>query len=810
VIFSCNFNKLRNIFVAFLTLAFLFLLVSQFVATEAVPETSSPSDSASLKSKKKITIAILKDGPSRLTDTLIINFKDELSKLMKDEKEIIFKEDGFDAGWDTAMIPSILEKALKDTEVDMIFAAGVLVTQAAADPGLYLNKPVVGGLIQRLEVLDLPISKSGKSQKPNLAFACVNLSVEQDIKAFQEMIGFQQMTLIVDELALKGIDAIQNRIQTIEQSLSIKINVITGRDKADEILSQLNKAQVVVLTAMPRLSPEEHTKLIQGINNKHLPSFSLFGYPDVDKGVLAGLSPDLMQRTSRRSALDFQQILHGFVATDLRVLMPVEAQLLINAKTARLIGYSPNFLVLRTANILHGELLHKGKPLTLEQAMLMAGQNNIDLAISQANVDLTKQESLLNQSNLLPQGQSFIKYNEIDGDTASASLGTIPQRRTTADFEFSQMLFDDALISGYRTSKRNFASSQLKHKAIRYDAMLRGGVRFADLLAALALFHIETENLRLTQNNLSMAHLKFEVGMSGLDEVYRWEAQEARQRGSVFEKWSIVEQKLIALNQTLNLKQETEWKPVDITSENITKYFLRGKLKGVLNNLHQYEAIQNFLVDVAFANSPSLQSFDLETDGQKIALNQRKRKFYLPNLNSQFSYSRELQSSRPGGGAGISQDDNFWNLGLRANLPLFEGGRRIHQVKQTKVNLIRLNEEKNRTAQFIEQDVRSFLAAAVASRENIFFTRKAANKAKLNLNIIQDKYAEGTIGILALLDAQNEYIQREQEAALASYQHLANMINIQRAISWFMIDKTEEEIIKWYQQMKDYLQANIQ
>ena len=61
--------------------------------------------------------------------------------------------------------------------------------------------------------------------------------------------------------------------------------------KAKDTLDQLgDSVEAVYLTPPLRMSRPETQTLINGINSKKIPSFSLRGLPDVEKGVLAGIA----------------------------------------------------------------------------------------------------------------------------------------------------------------------------------------------------------------------------------------------------------------------------------------------------------------------------------------------------------------------------------------------------------------------------------------------------------------------------------------------------------------------------------------
>lgn len=772
------------------------------------PDWLNPLD-PSLAEQKIITIAVVQDGSSPHYTQLLKEIEKEFRKvmgLMGEEKEITFITEGYNAGWNPGAIPSLLGKALTDSEVDIVLTLGILSAQGAASPVLFLTKPVVSTLVDRSELLALPINSEGKSSKANYTFVVLNLPVSRDFEVFHNLMGFTDISILGDGVVAKNLKGLNKVKSDLEKKLGIKINIILGGSNADTYLKQLSHhTSGVMVSNLPRLSETERQKLIDGIVQLGIPSFSLLGYSDVKKGVMAGLIPDTFGRTARRGALDLQQVVLGFAADELSVLMPIESRLLINGKTARLVGYSPDFMTLQTADFILDDPFKEGEQLNLDEAIRLAGEANIDVAISQANTEAQKQQSLIQRSFLLPQANSSISYTQIDRDRAAASMGSTPQRQTLGNLNFNQVIFDDKLLSNFRRSQRDAKSAKYDQATVRYDSMLAGGQAYLELLANIALLRIESQNLSLTQDNLDMARLRFDVGLSGQDEVYRWEAQEAQQRSDVIRRASNVDNAMVTLNRVLNQPQDKVWNAQDFNQEEALNYFFKDQFVKLVNTLKKNRLMEQFLVGFGLKHSPELSSVVQQVEGQSISLNQSKRSFYVPSLGANFDYFREFQSNRPGALGPFPANKDNWALTGQVSLPLFQGGLRVHEMNQNKAQLMRLNGERIRTIQAIEQNIRFQLNDLAASRPNLFLTREAAKKAKLNLDIVKDKYSEGTVGILDLLDAQNEYIQREQEAALAVYQYLGDQLEVQRAVSWFAADHDQTEVEQVFRDAEDYI-----
>ncbi|MDP8217771.1 MAG: ABC transporter substrate binding protein [Candidatus Theseobacter exili] len=780
-----------------LTTLFVSLIITCPILAETV-------DKGSGESKNKATIAIVQDGQSQLLNEQKAKIKKELNVLVDDDFVVIFKDiPDFNANWKLNEMDKVLNNALNDPEVDYIITIGPLVTHAAIHYKGKLSKPVIGGgLYEDVDALGLLYDDKGRSLVPNFTFVVVPFQLTNDLKVFKSLIPFKKVHILVDSAFIEGTpDTEMNEATTsIEKKSGVELVLVPMDTKADDILAQLDdKIEAVYITPPLRMNTSEFQKLIAGINVKKIPSFSMMGIVDVEKGVLAGQAPILDKRHARRSALNIQQILMGTSPNELSVFMPIDEKLTINGKTAHKIGFNPNFQTLLNANVLYWEDLQSGKLLTMEKSIQIALKNNINLAIKKSAQESARQDKNIALSSMFPQLDGNTRYYQVDKDRAETSMGLQPENRTSARISVSQMVFSDSIISNFRATGQTYLSSKLETETQRLDIIESAAKYFLSYLSSEALLKIETDNLKLTQKNLDLARLRKKVGTSGPEEVYRWEAEEAQQKSSVINAEKNVQQTRIALNQVLGIDQNTKWTPQNIILGEREYYFLDDRLKNLVYNQEQLINFENFLVSAALENSPEIQTMNHAIKAQKVLLGLSKRRFILPDVYAGFSYDRELSEKVIGPTLSDpifsteEPDRNEWMATLSASLPLFEGGGRFFKVAKNKADLEKTIEKKTQVSQLVEQRTRTAVLSIGSSWPNIQLSRQAAESAHKNLDIVQDKYAQGTVSILDLLDAQNQSFSQDQAATIAVYTYMEDIVELQRSASWFEIDKNPEE-----------------
>jgi len=767
---------------------------------------------------RKVIIGVATDGPSQLFDELSNQVTVELGQLTGIDLEVYFKQvPAFGADWDLSKVPKALKSALRDREVELVFTAGVLVTEAAGRPSLKLSKPVVGGVAMDADVLGLPYDEEGRSTKENFNFIVTPSRAVNDIKTFRKLVPFDTLHLLLDEKLLQGIEGLQKNLDELEKSFGIRVVTVPVGERAGPVLDKLKKdVEAVYLTPPLRMGDAERKKLFEGFKTLKIPSFSMRGYREVEEGVLAGLASENTERLARRIALNIQQILLGVSPTELPVNMPLEEQLVINGETAVAVGYVPDFETMMIADFFHEEALETGEDLSLRRAVGIALRNNIDLVIQQDQVETTRQDKNKAGSFMLPQVSGDFNYTRIDRDRAEASAGSQPEEVSTLGLSASQMIFDDEVVSSYRSAKRLYEGSLYDEDAAKLDVVETASIRYLRYLQARAVVKAERDNLKLTRSNLELAKVRREVGIAGPEEVYRWESEQAKQRARVLAARSDEERARVALNQTLGVDQRIRWKPEDIVLEDEERYFLEGRIGPMVDNPVKLENFRQFSVFYAYEQEPNLQSIRKSIEAQAIQLGRLKRKFVVPKFRTGFQLDHEVDSKEVGETSipgfedfdlGGGTNDNDWSWNVSVTLPLFEGGGRFHDVARERSELNRLENTRVRLRQLIDQQVQSAVYAIESSQPNIRLTRVAAEQASKNLEVVQDKYKRGTVPIIDLLDAQNQAFVSNLEATIAVYAYLEDLMRYQRAIAWFEIDKTEEEKEQWLARLDSFLES---
>ena len=463
-----------------------------------------------------------------------------------------------------AGVRAALDRLLADREVDLIVAAGVLASDDACRRGP-LAKPVIAPAVIDPELQSLP-DRNGTSGVRNLSYLTLPSTIRRDVETFLTITPFAKLAVLVDRNVVGAIPELGTRIERLLDGVGITIISVPVEDSVDEVWAALpDDVEAVYLYPLRRLSPRAFEDLIAGLISRGLPTFSFFGEPDVRRGVLAGLNPDIFPRLSRRVALNVQRVLLGEEAGDIPTAFSAGERLVINTETARAIGKYPSWAVVTEAVLVGESKTPPAREWTLTSVMEEAATVNLDLAALNRAVASGNQNVKVARSRLLPQVDLSATGVIIDEDRAGPV--TQAQRTLSGSARVSQVLFSDPALAGYSIERHLQEARVGERDALRLDVIQEAASAYLEVLRAMTLEDIQKENLTLSRQNLELARVRESIGQSGPSDVFRWESEIATSRGNAITANALRNVAEIALNRVLNRPLEEPFgvERVDIT-----------------------------------------------------------------------------------------------------------------------------------------------------------------------------------------------------------------------------------------------------
>lgn len=790
----------------------LFLLVG---AVSALSLSAADSAAISQPAPRPVVVAVVKDGPSWALDGVDAAFRREAQTLTTGRATLRFKEGGaFDAGWRDGAAAAALGAALADPETDYVLALGVRATAAAAARES-LAKPVLGALVQESDLVPLPIGADRRSAKPNFAVVALPSRAADQLAELRRAVPFASLHVLIDEFLAPSRDALEAWRAGLARSLNVPVTLVPIGARADEALAAVGAdARAVYLFPAIRMDDQNRAALLQGLSARKFPVLSYLGQSDVEAGALAGVLPNPRAALVRRLAINLDQLLAGTPLAELPLQVALPRQLFYNEGTAAAIGFAADFRTLNEAVPVGRTAATAGRPLTFRDAMLTALEQNFDLRARRSATEASGQDVRAATGALLPQVVASQSFQQIDRDRAAASGGFQAKATHRASVGISQVIVDDESLTRVRMAREARRAAQHLEQVERLDAANSAGQAYLRLLASQASLRVAEENFQVTQRNLELARLRRRVGTSGPEEGYRFESLSAQQRAELASSHAQADRARVALNRALGAEIGTHWEAQDVSLEDPAFVLTTGRVIALVRDRHLLERFRSFAAGYAAQHSPDLAALEQNVRTRRLAADEKHRRGFTPRVSASLNYGRTLSQEFAGAslaeqlaGAGLpvqtsAADRNDWTFGVTASLPLFTGGRQTADTRKARAELRQLEFSRDGARESVMAQTQSALYAAEGAYANIALSRRSAELAGQNLAVVQDKYEQGSVSIVTLLDAQNSAFAQRQSAEAAVYEFLSELLQFQRALGWIEALATPEEKEAWFAEVE--------
>lgn len=789
----------------------MYLIAALFVAL------STPG--APPEKVKEVRVGIAFDGLSETGRQIEAVFREEILGLTKGEFSVVIREDKRAVGdWTLEGARAAIDRLMADPEIDIVLALGLTTSsELARRPNL--PKPSLGAYIIDARLQDIPFS-NGSSGKKNLTYVMSPDTLARDLEVFKALAGFTKLTAIAPKVFFDAVPNLEAAAKLQAKNIGIELSILPIAHSADEALKNIPAGtEAIYVAPILQLEAAEQEKLIRGLIEKKLPSFSLWGRSDVERGMLAtALAKPDYPRRARRIALHIQRILLGEDAGTLPVLFQREEGLVLNMATARAIGFSPSWTALTEAELIENSRVEAERKLSMKSAAEEAIAQNLDLAANHEALSAAEQDVKRAYSPLLPQITANAAGTILDADRAAASFGQAPERSLSVSGRATQLIYAEQAWANLDVQKELIEARRASREALKLDVVLEASNAYLNVLRGKSLERVRRENLRKTKANLELARVRSAAGAVGRSEVLRWEAQLANDRRSVIESSAQRNAAEIALNRVLGRPLEEAFFAADVALDDPSMFVSRRRVAESLGNPAAFRIYRGFVVEEGLAASWELKQLDRVIAASERSLRSAKLAFWIPTVALQGDISQRVLE----GGEGVdgpmlppmfaglipATDNLTWSVSAVATFPIFLGTSRYADVDKAEHELLQRKTERRSVAEKLEQNIRSALHIAGSSYPAIELSRDAARAAKENLDIVTDAYSKGAVPIVVLLDAQNASLLSDEASANATYTFLLDHLRAQRAANWFDFLAAPEEVTAWLERFSKYRESH--
>ena len=335
----------------------------------------------------------------------------------------------------------------------------------------------------------------------------------------------------------------------------------------------------------------------------------------------------------------------------------------------------------------------------------------------------------------------------------------------------SMPLVNAQLWESLKVSGQSVELAVEQARSSRLDAVTQVKQAFFNVLLAKEAFNVYKDVYENAMENLAQVQRKFDVQKVSELELTRAKTNVASAIPNVYNAESSIILALWQLKAVMGVDLDME---IDVA----------GKLEDYAEHMF-YDIHQNDDVNLDL-NTTMRQ---LAIQAEQLASTVKMQKYaFLPTLSLSFSYSMNAMTNN------FKFSEFQWTpysyVGLSLSIPIFTGGKRIYDLKSSKLQSESLDIKRADTERQLKIAIRSYLNTMETNMKSYTSSQEAVELAQKAYGVSQRSYNVGKSTLTDLHDAELALTQ----ARLASSQAIFNFVNAKASLEQVLgKDFTTEE-----------------
>jgi outer membrane protein len=386
-------------------------------------------------------------------------------------------------------------------------------------------------------------------------------------------------------------------------------------------------------------------------------------------------------------------------------------------------------------------------PLSMTEAIRIAVKQNPEIKAASFQVEASKSNSTKALSGFYPQINFSESFNRTTNPMYAFGTKLNQEVITQADFD-PQRLNDpdpinnfasDVSVSwsvfeggrtklGWEQSKLNLQSATLTLERTRQNVIAKTAKAYASLVLSQKNILVTEQALNTSKANLNMVRSRYDRGFVVKSDLLRAEVHIADLKQQQLLAQSRFKINEAMLNAAMGSANADSLNPV-------TPLTIGADITGTIDSW----------ITTALSKRPEMENLRLE---EKIAEKEVKkaRAGHYPDINLVGNY--EINSEKFNDSA-----DNY-TVGAVMRINIFSGNRISEETKAARYFLARVREMQKSMALGIQVQTRQAFLKAQSARERIRVAKIAVDQAEEGLRIVKNRYNNGLLTIVGLLDAE--------------------------------------------------------
>ena len=420
--------------------------------------------------------------------------------------------------------------------------------------------------------------------------------------------------------------------------------------------------------------------------------------------------------------------------------------------------------------------------LTIEKVRSLALEYNRQLQSAEKEIDRSRGEIISARSGALPyislngrytrnvkKAEMFLPGIFID-TTLKDEFVKIPVGQNN-DFDFSvsftQPLYAGGKVSAAMKIAKIYSDyTQEKLKQARSEIVFASEAQFYDALLARSNLEVLQSAYEQLTHNLEVVEKYYNQGMVSEYELLRARVEKLNLEPMIAAVQSDVNISRKHLKSFLGLPLDEE---IELTSD-----YSDTTLSDIPD--------LNTLIEFALAERPEIKQTELQRKGYSKAVTIARSNWIYPSLN--FNTTYQVTAASDDFKLNENKISQNWMVSLLLNIPIFDGGRTIGEVRKAKVDYYQAVLAERQAKDDIRLEVEEAYDAMIQAKKALELQKETIVQAEEGMRIANLRYESGVGTQLEVLSAQTALTDARTNLARAIYSFRLAKSALRKATSY--------------------------
>lgn len=399
--------------------------------------------------------------------------------------------------------------------------------------------------------------------------------------------------------------------------------------------------------------------------------------------------------------------------------------------------------------------------LTLENALEIAQSSSLTVKIADKEIEKTGYAKKGAYASLFPQidfsgaYQRTIEKQQMSmnmgGQSQSIKVGT--SNNINVGFGASMPLVNVALWKNLKISGLSVDLAVEQAKQSRQDLINQVEQAYYSCLLAADSYEVYKENYINAEDNYKQTKSRYESGLAAQYDMIRAEVEMQNALPSMYDAQNALYLALWQLKALIGIDLSTKIKCI-------------GALADYKSAMTEVVVASDTL---SLDNNSAIRQLDIQNE-ILTKTHQAKLAAFYPTLSASASYNWIVMANK-------ERFKNYkWNpysvAGVTLSIPIFSGGKRYYDVKQTKMEQEQLALQRENTVRELLVAVRQDMYSMETAIKQYGAANSTVSGAQTGYDIAKKKYEVGNGTLLEMNDAQLALLQAKLNVNNAIYQYL--------------------------------------